>query len=86
MGVAPIEVSLSVGVCIDRRVDVIPIALVPNQWFAERILEWAIGRICFQNSDAMSVERGIEIVFPIVLYSLDSPGAVFTRAPGDVFQ
>ena len=86
MWISPIQVSLSVGVGIDRRIDVEPVALVPYQRLTQWILERTIRGVGFQDGDTVPVEWGIEVVFPIALYRLDGPGSVLSTAPGDVLQ
>ena len=86
VGIAPVEVGLSVIVSIHRRVDVEPVALVPYQWLAQGVLEGSVGGVGLQYGDAMTVEWGIEVVLPIALHRLDGPGSVLTTAPGNVLQ
>ena len=43
VGVAPVHIGLAVFVGVHRRVDVVPVALVPNERFAERVLERSVG-------------------------------------------
>ena len=86
VGIAPIEVSLSVVVGIYRRVDVVPVALVPHQRLTQGILKRAVGRVGFEYGNAVSVKRSVEIVLAIALYGLDGPGSILTTAPGNILQ
>ena len=86
VGITPIEPRLSVIVGIDGGVDVEPVALVPHQRFAQGIAERTIGRVTFQDADAMSVQRCIEVVLAVTLDGLDGPGTVVTAAPGEVLE
>ena len=84
--ITPIHIRLSVIIGINRRINVIPVALIPYQRFSYRVLERSIGRIRLQHSDAMSVKWCIEIVFPVTLNSLYSPGSILPAPPGDILQ
>ena len=86
VGVAPVHISLSVIVGKYRGVDIIPVALVPYQRFAKGILEGTIRRVGLEHPDAMSVQRGIEVVLAVALHGLDGPGTILTTAPGEVLQ
>ena len=86
MRISPVEVSLAIVVGKDRRVDIEPVALIPNQRLAQGILERTVGRIGFEYGDTVSVEWGIEVILAVALYRLDGPRAVLTTAPGDILQ
>ena len=76
MRIAPVHIGLTVVIGIDGGVDVVPVFLLPDQWLAEGILERTVGRVGHQDTDAVTVQRGIKVVLTIALDSLDGPGAV----------
>ena len=81
MGVAPVHIGLTVVVDEHRGVDVVPVLLLPYQRLAERVFERTVGRVGHEHADAVTVERGIEVVLTVALDGLDGPGAVLTAAP-----
>ena len=86
VGVAPVEVCLSVVVGVDRGVYVVPVLLLPHERLAQGVAERAVGRVAHEHADAVSVERGIEVVRAVALNGLDGPGPVVAAAPGEVLQ
>ena len=83
--VAPIHVSLVIIINPYGRVDVEPVAL-PCQRLSDRILERSEWTICYQHSDAMTVDRAIHIPFAIALDDLLCPGTILALEPLEVFQ
>ena len=86
MGIAPVHIGLSVIIGEDGGIDVVPMLLLPDQWFTQRVAERSIGRIGHKHTDAMSVEWGIEVVLAVALYGLYGPGAVLAAAPREFLQ
>ena len=86
MRIAPIHISLPVAVRKDRGVDVVPMLLLPNKWFAKRVTEWAVGRIAHQHADAVPMQRRIEVVLAVALHRLNCPSTIVATAPRKVFQ
>ena len=86
IGIAPVHVGLTVIVNEHRGIDVLPMLLLPNQRFAKGVFKRSVGRVSHQHTDTMSVQWCIEIVLTIAFDSLDSPGTVLTRTPGEILQ
>ena len=86
MRVAPIHICLSVVINKHRGVDIIPVLRLPHQRLTKRILERTIRRVGYQNADAMTMKRCIEIVLAIALYGLDGPCTIVAGAPRELLQ
>ena len=86
MWVSPVHISLTIIVGINRWIDIIPVTLIPNQRFAEWVFEWSVRRIGHQHTNAMTMQRGIQVILTVTLYGLDSPTTVLATAPGEVLQ
>ena len=84
--VAPVQIGLSVVVNPNRRVDVVPVFLLPKQGFSQRIDERSIGRISHQHTDAMSMNRAVHIELAVPFDHLLGPGTVVVVVPLEVLQ
>ena len=54
---------------------------LPYEGFTEGVFEGTVRRVGHQHANAVSVERGIEVVLAIALNGLDGPGSVLAAAP-----
>ena len=86
IGVAPVHIGLPVVIRKDGRVDVVPVLFLPDERLAERVVERAVGRVADEDTNAVPVKRGVEVVFTVALYRLDGPRAVVAAAPGKILQ
>ena len=84
--VAPVHIRLSVVIGKHAGVDVIPVGLIPYYRFLQRIAERSVGRVGSEHTDAMTVQRCIEIILAIALNGLNRPCPVLTATPREVFQ
>ena len=86
MRVAPVHISLSVVINKHRGVDIIPVLRLPHQGLAKGILERTIRRVGYQDADAMTMKRCIEIILAIALYGLYGPCTIVAGAPREFLQ
>ena len=86
MRIAPVHVCLTVSINPHRRVDVVPVLLLPYKRFADGVVEWSVGRVGNQHTDAVPVYGTVHIELPVALYHLLSPCSVFTVVPLEVLQ
>ena len=84
MWVAPVHICLTVIVYPHRRIDVIPMLLLPHQRLANGVVERSIGRIGHEHSNAVAVNRAIHIKFPVPFDDLLCPCAVVAIVPLEV--
>ena len=86
VGIAPIHPRLAFLVDEDRRVNIIPMFLLPHERLAQRVAEGAIRRVGHEDPDAVAMKWRVEVVLAVALYGLNGPGAVVARAPLEVAQ
>ena len=79
--ISPVHISLTVIIDKYTRVDIVPMFLLPNQWFSNRIFERSVRRIAHQYADAMTVNRAIHVPLSVAVYHTDSPSAVIAFIP-----
>ena len=84
MRVAPVHICLTVIVYPHRRIDVIPMFLLPYQRLADGVVERAIRRIGHKHSNSVTVYRTVHIELSVALNHLLCPCTVVTIVPLEV--
>ena len=86
VGVAPVQVSLTIVIDEGRRINVVPDVVGVDQPFTQGILEGTVRTIGYQNTDTTPVNGAVEVKLAVALDALNSPGAIILSGPLEILQ
>jgi len=86
VGVAPVQIGLTVVVDERGGVDIVPNVVGVNQPLAQGVFEGPVRAVGHQYAEAATVHGAIQVKFTVAFDALNSPGAVVLPGPFEVFQ